>query len=336
MPSDERTTLALAAVAPRIARFRNAAAAGVEQARSFVASHAANEGERVGHVTGELGAFAAGRLDVGRFAVLFGSSAGALPADARRAVERGIGALEALLARGDAPFVVTVPTGGSLRDAVSRALDACGQVFGSALVIEYARQGIHAPEHLALLDSFPFRRWNRAERRLAPPLVVEVDGADLAAGALAEFVDGGVTLVLVVRGPCAPAPLVRLVTPATFVMQTDDAKALERVATLDGPAVVALVGDGAARFTHDPAAGSAPWRRFAVLHVPTAPTRPLGGASAWQQQEDLAQLAALSARPADALDAGAVAPESARAALSTDPTDRLAAWLLSQAGESGT
>jgi hypothetical protein len=70
--------------------------------------------------------------------------------------------------------------------------------------------------------------------------------------------------------------------------------------------------------------------------VPTAPTRPLGGASAWQQQEDLAQLAALSARPADALDAGVAVPESARAALSTDPTDRLAAWLLSQGGDGGT
>lgn len=335
MPSDARMAPALAALAPRISRFRVAAAAAVEQAKAFVLSSAEGDDDRVGHLSGELGTFAAGRLDVTRFAALFGPS-GKLPGDARPAVERAIEALEALLARGDAPYVVTVPSGGCLRDAVAAALDECGRAFGAALVIEYAWQGIHAPEHLELLRSFPFRRWNRAERRMAPPIVIEVDGADLSGSALAEFVDGGVALALVARGACTPAPLIRLVTPGTFVMQTDEPPSLARMCAIDGPAVAALVGEGAALFTHEPAAGPTPRRRLTVAKLPAAPVRSLGGMSVWQQQEELAQLMALTAAPEEASAPVDAAPAGAKAPLSTDPTDRLAAWLLAQSGEGRT
>ena len=337
MPSKALTEVALAAVAPRIARFRTAAAAVVEQSRAFLATCAVDEGERVGHVSGELGAFAAGRLDAARFAELF-SAPTALPTSARSAIEQAISAVEVLLARGDQPFTVRVPHGDSLRDHVARAFGECGRVFGAALVIDYARQGVHAPDHVALLGTFPFHLWSRAERRLAPPLVVEVEGADLAAGSLAEFVDGTVALVLVVHGECSPAPLVRLVTPATFVLQTADPSELARLGTLDGPAVAALVDESAAHFVHEPSAAAFPWRRTTVSHLPSAVTRSRPRSSVAQQQEELAQLLALSTPPTEAGAAATAAP-GARAALgetlSSDPTDRLSAWLVAQV-EGGT
>ena len=50
--------------------------------------------------------------------------------------------------------------------------------------------------HDRLFNAAEFRAWNKAERRFAPPLVVEVAGVDLHPGALLDFADGraGVSL----------------------------------------------------------------------------------------------------------------------------------------------
>ncbi len=120
------------------------------------------------------------------------------------------------------------------------------------------RGGRYRPaEHDSLLDAAEFRAWNKAERRFAPPLVVEVDGADLHAGALLDFADGREKIVLVVRGAMPPAPLVRCITPGTFVLQTVDGTRPRPLAAFDGPAIAALVPEGAAVFLHDPGAGAA-------------------------------------------------------------------------------
>ncbi len=76
--------------------------------------------------------------------------------------------------------------------------------------------------------------------------MVAVDGSEVHAGALAEFADGREKLVLVVRGASAPAPLARCITPGTLVLQTDDGRGLDRVAAFDGPAIAAIVPEGAA------------------------------------------------------------------------------------------
>ena len=111
-----------------------------------------------------------------------------------------------------------------------------------------------------------------------------------------------------------------------MVLQTDDETGLERVALHDGPAIAAMVPPRAARFLHDPAAGREPWQRLSVWYLPETPKHAIGGSSAWQMAEDLKQLAALSASPAET-----PLPAAARgAAPGADAVDRLTTWLLSQ------
>jgi hypothetical protein len=212
---------------------------------------------------------------------------------------------------------------------VGTALAEAGRAFGAVVLAELARGGRYrAADHDRLLDPLAFRDWNRAERRFAPPLVVSVDGADLNAGALADFCDGREKLVLVVRGPSAPAALARLITPGTLVLQTQDRAGLDRVVAYEGPSVAALVPEGAARFLHDPTAGREPWQRLSVAFLPEAPRRALGGFSAWQMAEDLQQLATLARTPfaIPTLGGGDGTP----ALGGPEAVERLAAWLLSR------
>jgi hypothetical protein len=173
-------------------------------------------------------------------------------------------------------------------------------------------------EQAALLAAYPFERWNPAERDLAPPLAVDVAGADCHAAGLADLLDGRLKILLRVSGPCPAAPLARLVAPRTYVLQTDAETDLQGLVAWDGPGVAALVPEGVARFCHDP--GAEPGQRLHVAHVPDGALRPVGGASAAQQAEDLALLAAW----AGAQPAPASTPDV------DDPAGRLAAWLLQQ------
>jgi hypothetical protein len=121
-----------------------------------------------------------------------------------------------------------------------------------------------------------------------------VNGADLRADALAEYLDGRQKLVLLVRGACTPAPLVRMVTPGIFVLQAAAETELAGLAAFDGPGVAALVPEPVARFAHDPLGDDTGGRRLTVTHLPAEASRTaVGGWSVWQQREELAQLAAL-------------------------------------------
>ena len=353
MPSDARgttTTLAAAALADLAApleRFRSATLATAVEVRALLATFDTGADARQERLRAELGPFAAGRIDPARFGALLAGGPVAEPATRGR-IEAALETLRTVAARLEEIVVADVPAGGDLRRTAADALAAAGRAFGAALAVQHARGGWYrAEEHDALLDAFPFARWNRAERRLAPPLVIAVDGADLRAAALTELLDGAVKIVLLVRGPCAPAPLVRLITPGTFVMQTSDVADLARVATCEYPAVAALVPDGAACFVHDPSATP----RLTVSHLPAdPPRRPLGGTSAWQQAEELAQLQVLSAlgtrhsalgTASEGLTPPGVAPSAECRVPSAEPrapstdVDRLAAWLLRQAGLAG-
>jgi hypothetical protein len=340
MPSnkDERVETALRALAGPIKTFQSALSATVEQVKGILATQQSSNGDQEAQQTAALGVFASGRIDTDRFSKLFDQTQ-ALDSMTVETIERALEALSELASHKQDLFVVNVEPGGSLRQAVCGALKEVGRAFGAARVAELSKSGsYHHAEHAKYLGSFPFSRWNKTERRIAPPLVVGVDGRDLCGDGLAEFLDGAQKFVLVVRGEIPPAPLVHHITPGTFVLQTADEASLARFAAWDGPGVAAIVPASAARFTHDPGGGPELSRRISVEHMPEdGPSKALGGLSADQQRESLRQLAALAAQaaaPAPSGDGQAAAP--AAPATPADPVDRLAAWLLSQADLSNT
>ena len=336
MPSDTRTARALGALTEQRNRFRSAVAAAHDQMAGYVAAHRARTTGQTQLVAKELGRFAAGRIDSDRFGALFAESH-FLSAETTERVERLVGVLAELLAEGDELFTCEVPGGGDLRAEVDRALAHAGRVFGTVLAFQALKTAVYRPErHDPDIAAFPFARWNRSERLLGLPLVVEVNGADVRAESLAGYIDGGMAIVLVTRGTTSPAPLVRLITPGTFVMQTNDVAELSAVGRCGGPAVAAVVNDGAARFVNDPRAARSLGQRLTITHLPAMPREPLGGRSVWQQSEELAQLQALAA-PDIAVSTVASpisTPVAAGTAASVDAgsIDRLAGWLLSTAG----
>jgi len=324
MPSDPRVTIALKAIAGPIATFRSAVIGSLGRVRGMLA--AGSGAERAGQ---ELGAFAGGRVDFARFAEL-SHGAAALDASSRGRVQRACDVLEEISHAAPEAYVVDVHPGARLRVSVGAALAHFGRGFGVATAADLARAGRYEPAaHDRLFDAFGFDAWTRAERLVAPPLVVTVDGADLHAADLAELLDGSQHIVLVVRGSAPPASLVRLITPGVLVLQTPDEQGLDRFAAFDGPAVAALFEHDAAGFLHDPALGFAVWQRLLVFKRPErTPRKSLGGSSPRQQSEELAQLDALGERPTLAsTPIDAFVPMGGG-----DPADRLATWLLSQAG----
>jgi hypothetical protein len=344
MPSEDRIQSALEALAGPRETFRSAVATAVEQVGAYIRARRAPTNGRDAVAAQELGSFSAGRLDAGRFAALFGHSGTADPQALGR-VERAYDALLRVLERGDDLFVVRVADAGDLHAAVARALGEAGKAFGAARAVELARQGRAGAEAEVYTGGFAPRSWNRAEREIAPPLVVEVDGGDLQVGGLAEFLAGGQKIVLLVRGAAPAAPLVRLLTPGVFVMQTGDAGDLTRLAGVAGPALCAVMPEGTARFVHVP--GTTPVsQRIAVEQLPADQTVPaVGSFTSFQQREELGWLRALATAPTVATAPAAIegekedgrAGEGARASEAEGETvDRLAAWLLSQTDLTGT
>ena len=332
MPSEENDARILDVLGGQVTAFESAVAATAEQVRvSLELQKSSGNGQPPGAET-ELGAFAVGRIDLERFATLR-SSPEALDHMTVSRIENVFATLSGLIERKQGLLRVNVAPGGSLRDTVAQALADVGRAFGAARVFDLARTGRFDPqEHGALTQAFRFECWSRAERRRAPPLIVHVDGADLYPGGLADFLDGAVKLVLVVSGAAPPAPLVRLVSPNTFILQTTDVEELARLAAWDGTGVAALMPDGAARFVHDPGGGPHLWHRLSVAHLPAAPRAAVGGHSVAQQADALAQLEALVARPPESeAPAAPVRASTATAEAAGSPADKLAAWLLDQA-----
>jgi hypothetical protein len=341
MPSDTKMVVtsdlalkALEALGPRVEAFHSAVATAEEEIRSYV-THARGVAEHRSEQThAELGPFAAGRIDPTKFAALLVDVDNLTP-EAEGVMERAEHIL-AEFAVGTDFHLVSVPKGGDLRDVVKDALKHVGQVFGASRAVELARSGLFDPDqHNLFLSALPFRKWNREERQLAPPLVVEIEAEDLLPAGLGEFLDGVVKVVLVVKGPTTPAPLARLITPGTYVVQTADPADLAGLARSSHPGVALLFNEiraEQARFIHDPDAGSAPWQRLTVSHMPeqTAVGR---GRRAPMWLEELAHLKSLAKKPAGGLDLGV--PEAGAPADEVKPADQLAAWLLSQTDLSG-
>jgi hypothetical protein len=326
-PLDPRVEAARDAMASAQRAFGAACEGALAQGEAWWNEQGATSDDRAVHTAAELGPFAAGRVDARRFGTLFTQPRELVP-ETLASLNRALDVLRHACAR-TTVTTVSIPQGGSLAVAVDDALAAAGRAFAAARVIDAVRGG-RGITTLEDLEELPFRSWTRAERRYAPPLVVSVAGSDLHAAVLGDYADGRQKIVLVVDGPCAPAPLARLVTPGTLVVQTNDATALEPVARCEGPAVAAIVPEGAARFVHDPALGAEPWQRLSIQHLPSPPFSAVPGISAWQLREDVRQLEALAAAPA-----ARPIPSGAGSADAPDAADRLTTWLLGQADFTG-
>jgi len=306
--------------------FRARIAAEIERADAFLAEHRCTDEEKAELTGVTLGAFAGGRIDASRFQALLAAGGRTDPATLDR-VEEARNVLRELAEHVDAMTKIACPPGAALRNVVADALGAVGRVFGAARVVELARtERFRESEHGRYLLGLPFAQWSRAERAVAPWIRVRVRGDDVHAAALAEFLDGGLHVILKVEGACPPAPLARLASPNVYVAQVPGKPQLDGFRSLTGPAVAAFVPEGCALFTHDPRRGRRPWERFEVVEMPSAPRRALAGHSAAQMGEDLALLETLSSTPSVRAAGEGEAPAA------VDPADRLASWLLDQAG----
>jgi len=315
------------ALAPVRHRFRAAVESALARVEAWWTEQGAGDKDRDARVSAELGVFARGHLDPHRFAALFAHPQLLTP-DVRKEMKRALEELRDVTVASEV-VIATVESGGSLAGTIDEALAESGRAFAAVRVIDRVRAG--SGSELPTVTHLPFQSWTRAERRSAPPLVVAVDGSDLHAASLAEYADGGLKIVLVVQGACPPAALVRLVTPGTFVMQTQDASTLDRLAGFDGPGIAAIMPESAACFTHDPRGGAEPWQRLSIERLPAPPFARIPGVSVWQLTEDLRQLQALAAAPE-----GRAMPSGAPASAgSAESVDRLAAWLLNQADFTG-
>jgi hypothetical protein len=330
MPSEDSTRDALAAVAAARDDYRSALVGTADQLRGLLLAHAGSGDQGRDRAALELGNFAAGHIDVERFASLFKPDH-TLDEASRAHLERAVETLESLAAVGDAVFMVEVPAGGDLREIVLQALGESGRAFGAARTAELARTGrFKDEEHRRWIDRFPPALWSDRERAIAPPLIVHLRGAELRVGGLADLLDGAQKIVLIVEGKAPPAALVRCVTPGVHVLQTSDPAALKRIGETDGPAIAALLPEDAARFEHRPGEDGSAGLRLTVEEIPDAePKRAIGRISAFQQVEELRQLKVLAGATAG------VAPVANGAGVegsgATD-ADVLAAWILKQGG----
>jgi hypothetical protein len=132
-------------------------------------------------------------------------------------------------------FVVDVESGGSLWHGIAQRLGELGSAFAAVRAFELAKSNGADAAEIGSIEPLPYSKWSSKERRLAPPLVVTVDGADCRANALADFLDGGFKILLLLKGEATPAPLIRLVTPGTYVAQALDIAGLKGISKWDGP-----------------------------------------------------------------------------------------------------
>lgn len=326
---------------------RTAIVGAVDELRGALAAHRNAGGDRAERLGTELGPFASGRLDPGALAAILAGEERTLAPGAVEVLER---ALDVMVEAADAieeASVLRVPPAGDLRDVVRDALTATGAVFGAARAAELARNGAYRPdEHDVLFGGTPFHRWTAAERRVAPPLVVTVDGADLRPAGLADFLDGAMRIVLLVRGDAPPAALARMITPGVMVIQTRDPEDLSRVAAAPGPVLAAVFEPDAedpVPFVHDPAAGELPGERLRV-HADLDELEERLRETRWSDRtraEDLAHLVALArtsvarvggretAAPASSDGDGDAAAADGSGELGG--VDHLAGWLLAGA-----
>ena len=181
---------ALEALESRVGAFHSAVASAEEEIRTYVTHHRGASEYRTEQALMELGQFAIGRIDPEKFGLLLGA-AEELSDEAEVVLDRAEHILAEYATSMDF-HRVAVETGGDLRDVVKDALDHVGQVFGASRAVELARNGLFNPgEHNHFLGHLSFRRWNRAERQLAPPHCRRACGGRRVPGRAGEDRIGG-------------------------------------------------------------------------------------------------------------------------------------------------
>jgi hypothetical protein len=321
MPFDDLRARALEVLEPRRQAYHSAVATAIDEVRALLDTQRAPTNGKGARMAAELGAFAAGRIDPERIAHLFAEGQ-SLDAEAVDQVQGALDTLSAVLAEGDAAYTLKVPAGGDLRKAVHGALARTGKVFGAGRAVENARSGARPADYGR---GFGPDRWNRAERGIAPPLVVELEGADLRPAGLIDYLEGQQAIVLLVRSPAPPAALSRLIGPGILVAQGTDGNVLDGLARRDGPVLVAIVPETAAVFRYVPDVDGP--GTLNIESIPDAAPRTLGTLSADRQNSDLELLRMLDTAGAGRVVAAATTSPGGE----TDPADKLAAWLLRQA-----
>ncbi len=328
MPSDDRITQALKALSANRESFLSAVALSAEEVRGILDREMEagdKPDEKLAH---EMGPFATGRIDFERLAPFAAGKAKLKKRQGAR-IQQALDTLRDMKKAGDGLFTAKCGLDGYLRGTILEGLAKAGSAFGAARAVEAILSGIPEPEGVEdPMAAFPPARWNRAEKGCSPPLVVEVEGQDLRAASLGELLEGNQKIILVVNGPAAPAPLVRLITPDVVVIQTDDPADLAALSATPGAGIAALMPEGAARFVHAPG-GKSLGQRLDVKFLPEKePRRALGAISAFQQVEELRQLAALSTPVVVMAPKNGDKPQEG---LVMDEAGQLAAWLIHQA-----
>ena len=321
MPS-EKWSQALAAMSREREAFRAAVARANDQLRLLLARTGAPDRVQQ-RETEQLGWFASGRIDPARYRDVF-STRESLATDAVPTLRFAQYLFKATLTLGDEAFIVHVLPGEDLRDAVTMSLSTLGRVFAAAHVVNAIRSNRFDAQNLEpLMSRLTPDRWTKAERSIAPPLVVELSGSDLRPGGLEIILQGAQKIVLLVNDTAPPAALVRLITPHVFVQQCGALSELSAFSAYEGPGIAALIPNGL-HFIHQPNANGAATLRIVGRPAELAARR-LPGITQFQQNEErewLEQLAQFEERP------------MAAAAMTTEqhqPGDQLAAWLLKQA-----
>jgi len=321
MASDERKQIALDAIGLRTELFRSAVAAAADQIRGLLAG----TGDVVEDQSVALGPFAQGRVNIDRFAS-FAPQATLIDAAAEAPIRAAQEVLKSLLAQGDELFVLHIDEGKDLSRKIGRRLSLIGRAFAAARVIDLAKRGQYKEEeHAAMLEKYPFPKWNNSERALVPALVIELCGADFKPSLIVPFLDEHSKFVFKVDGNAPAAALSRVISPGVFVQQETGDAALDAFSEFEGPAVAALLTPTAVSFVHDPSAGETTYERFVSLEFPKEVKKiAVGGISPAQQAQDYALLESLSVVPVPTGDAA------------SDPAGKLSAWLLSQSDLSGS
>jgi hypothetical protein len=315
MPFEERKSIALDAVRPRIEQFQSALTVTAEQVRGLLAGTGKSEDDQ----NESLGFFAKGKMNMERFAT-FTPKVPRINTDAEAPVLAAQEVLKSLLAEGDDLFIIESEDGRGLGHQLSVRLASIGRAFAAARVVELAKNGAYKEDkHAATLERFPYAMWNSSERALAPALVIQVSGDDFKPSAIVPLLDANMKIVFNVRGDAPAAALSRVISPRVFVQQVTGEDKLDAFTAFNGIAIAAFLPETAVNFVHNPSAGSTTYERFVSIAFPKeVRKRAIGGISPAQQAEDYALLESLSVPPEIAGDAA------------SDPAGKLSAWLLSQ------
>ncbi|MEE4216857.1 MAG: hypothetical protein V2I48_04560, partial [Xanthomonadales bacterium] len=226
MPSEDRSKIALESIRPRLELFHSAIAVTTEEIRGLLSG----SGESRDDQSIALGHFAKGHVDVERFSA-FSKKSSRVDTEAEKPIRAARDVLNRLLHESDELFVLRLAEGDNLATLVDHRLAVIGLAFAAAHVVDLAKRGKYRDEeHSLMLEGLRWANWSRAERALAPGLIVELPGTEFVPAQLAPYLDAGMKIVFVVDGDAPAAAMARLVTPGVFVQQAIGDASLEAFA----------------------------------------------------------------------------------------------------------